>query len=116
MMVARAGSRRPGRLEVALLGLLLIALITAGCAIAVRYPVVCVGFAISVAQGAVGEPTPEAAFQRWRAEYRVPTPHFGWTAVPRDGAIDMINGRWRVEILELARARGSGWLVTQATC
>jgi hypothetical protein len=115
-MEARAGSRISGRLKVALLGLLLIALIAGGYAIFMRFPLACVSMAISVAEGAVGEDSPEAAFQRWRAESGIPTPHFGWEAVPRDGVIEMINGRWKVEVFDLTRASGSGWLVTQSTC
>ncbi len=80
-------------------------------------PLTCTSMAISVAEGAVGEPTPEAALQRWLDESAsMVTPRFGWTSSRRDGFVFMSVGSHEVEISDLTQARGTGWMVTAATC
>ncbi|WP_152362122.1 hypothetical protein [Microlunatus speluncae] len=80
-------------------------------------PGVCLSFSASIEAGAHGDPTPEAAFQRWLAEGARPsTPRSGWTAVERPDSILMVNGRSTVNILDLRGGGGSGWTVNGAQC
>lgn len=80
-------------------------------------PLGCQGMAISVAAGAVGEPTPEAALDLWLETGASPlAPRTGWTTRRENGLLYKINGPHRVEISDLSAADGSGWLVTGSNC
>ncbi|GAB3753534.1 hypothetical protein GCM10028864_32230 [Microlunatus parietis] len=114
----RADSRRPGVIITsgvaawALLGSI------AACGVPPEgLPPGCAGIAIDLAAGAVGEPTPEAALEVWLETGASPlAPRTGWTTRRENGLLYKINGPHRVEISDLSRGGGSGWLVTGSNC
>jgi hypothetical protein len=121
-MTARARSRTRDRVLVAAAGVLSAALFTSvligtGPSWTALPPLACTSMAISVAEGAVGEPSPEAALERWLDQGASPlTPRFGWVSRPADGFVFMINGAREIEISDLSSGSGSGWMVTATNC
>ena len=121
-MTARARSRTRDRILVAAAGVLSAALITSvligtGPSWTALPPLACTSMAISVAECAVGEPSPEAALERWLDQGASPlTPRFGWVPRPADGFVFMINGAREIESSDLSRGSGSGWMVTATNC
>jgi hypothetical protein len=120
-MEARAGSRNPRRvvIVVAVTGSVLAALI--GCH---RFgigplgvvPRDCPSFVAEVEGGAVGAESPEVAFESWLVDASPLVPRTGWTARPENGSVVMINGAFRILVLDLRQVRGSGWSVTEGNC
>lgn len=67
--------------------------------------------------GVIGETTPEGALElRLDESAALLTLRWGWRTVPAEGGVTMINGGRRIEITDLSRGIGSGWLVTSASC
>lgn len=120
-MEAWAGSRNPRRvvIVVAVTGSVLAALI--GCHRPGNGPLGsvpsdCPSFVADVGAGAVGADSPEAALQSWLVHASDLVPRTGWTSRPEDGSVVMINGAFRILVLDLRQVRGTGWTVTEGNC
>lgn len=117
-MAAWPGSRRPRVIIAVAAGIVACALIAAIATFGLpgQLPPGCASISIEVDPTAVGEPTPEAALERWLetgASSRVPRQ--GWSRVTENGVLYLVNGPHRVEVFDLSPG-GSGWTVTGANC
>ncbi|MFC7623506.1 hypothetical protein [Microlunatus sp. GCM10028923] len=117
-MAMRPGARRPGVIiAIGVVACALLAAIGCGRGLPETVPSGCAVIAIDLAAGAVGEPTPEAALELWLATGASPlAPRTGWTTARENGLLYKVNGPHRVEISDLSRGGGSGWMVTGSNC
>ncbi|GAB3753531.1 hypothetical protein [Microlunatus parietis] len=118
-MATRPGARRPGVIIALAAGVAACALTAAiaNFGLPGLLPPGCVSISISVEAGSVGEPTPEAALDRWLDTGASPrVPRQGWSRTMENGLLYLVNGPHRVEILDLSTGGGSGWTVTAANC
>ncbi|MFC7623505.1 hypothetical protein [Microlunatus sp. GCM10028923] len=115
-MATRPGARRPGVIIAVAAGVAVCALIAAIATFGLpgQLPPGCASIYILVDPDAVGEPTPEAALDRWLETGASPrVPREGWSRTMENGLLYLVNGPHRVEVLDL---RSGGWTVTAANC